>query len=259
MKTAVISMFAAMSLFAQQRPTLDIAANGGRQIELPQGWPLLVQGLLRPPPDTAGSFLLAPPGTAWFDAIQFRVSSPAGEVAGWNLKLTAVREGAELTLAANQFAMLGWYLNAESTSNLPAGVFQLTAVLEVKEGPGWQGSIRSVPVEIKVIPVPEALSPQQEVERARLRMQAALVEGQMEEAERIIDALLEAQPSSVYGLQAKAMLLERQGLTSIALAFASCALAEFRKQNPQAPEPPSGLHHLVTRLRKAAETQEGTP
>jgi hypothetical protein len=252
MRTVAVSMLVAASLAAQtQGPDLQIEANGGRAIELPRGWPLLVLGILRTPPDAKTPLRLAPAAMAWFDAIGFQVTTAAGEQTGWELKLSRVPEGNELTLEPDSYTVLEWLMSAERTVQLREGTYQLTAALEVKEGGGWTGSVRSLPVEIRVISEPSPLTPELELTRARLRAQAAALEGRFEEAEAIIDNLLKTQPHSVYALQTMARLLERQGHTRVALAFAQLSLAEFRKQNPDAPEPPVGLHALIVRLRAA--------
>lgn len=261
MKTLAAAVLSALTLAAQQpAPNFQVSANGGREIELPQGWPLLVRGIIghsqRLDPAASAPVRLAPPAMAWYDAIRFQVSSSTGEETSWNLKLAFVPEAPDLTLERNRYAVLEWSLSAETTKNFREGTYRLTATFDIKGGAGWNGSLRCVPVVIRVIPEPSPLSPEREVERARLRMQAALLEGRFEDAAAHIDALLEAQPASIYGLQAKARLLERRGQAPLALVPALQALAEFWKQNPNPPEPPAALLELVSRLREAAAAEQ---
>lgn len=260
MRTIAPLILVAFSLAAQQpAPTLQISAHAGREIALPRGWPLLVRGILLPDPSTAAPLRLAPAAVAWSDAIRFEISSAAGGRESWDLKLPGVPDARELTLGSGAYAVVQWFMSAEATANLREDTYELSAILEISGGAGWNGSIRSAPVSIRVIPEPSPLTPAQEVEYARLRMETAVLEGRLEEAEAHIDALLKAQPDGVYGLQAKARLLERQGVIPVALIFALRARAAFREQNPNAPEPPAGLYDLVHRLEAALAADTGGP
>lgn len=259
MRTLAVVVLAALGLGAQPQqpaPRLQISANGGREIELPRGWPLVVRGFVLPAAAGAGPVRLAPAAMAWYDAIRFDVSSSAGAQSGWDVKLPALPEEREITLTPNTYAVLEWFLNSDATNDLMEGTYTLSATLEIKSGEGWTGRVRSVPVVIRVLAEPETLSPDQQAERARLLMQVALLNGRTEEAAAQIDALLRAQPASIFGLQAKARLLERRGLTPLALGYALRALAQFTEKYPDAQEPPAGLCDLVRRLRRAEEIGE---
>jgi hypothetical protein len=257
MRTAVCLLLTALALAAQQpAPRLQISANGSRRIELPRGWPLLVRGFLTPAATGGDPVRLAPAAMAWFDAIRFDVTSSSGAQPGWNFKLPAQPEEREITLAPGGNTVLEWFLDPEAAASLTEGTYTLTATLEIKSGAGWTGWVRSVPVEIRVMPEPETLSPEQQAARALLRTRAALLNGRSQEAEAEIDGLLKAQPASILGLQAKARLLARRGLAPLGLVYALRALAQFTEQYPDAEEPPAGLYDLVSRLRRAKAKPE---
>jgi hypothetical protein len=97
------------------------------------------------------------------------------------------------------------------------------------------------------------LTPDQEVGNAMLLMESALLDGNQDDAEAAIQALLRSQPTSIPALQAMSGLLEKRGLNPGAYLYAHQALLAFYDQYPTSQEPPAALLDAETRLRPALQ------
>ncbi|MCL5744275.1 MAG: hypothetical protein M1541_10180 [Acidobacteria bacterium] len=254
MKMILVLFCAFLPVAAQQpAPNLQISVNGGREVEVVKGWPLVVRGIIahsdrRRATDSTPPLRLAPPGTTWTEKIAIRVFSASGEEVQWDLKLARVPADPGLVLPARSYATVEWLLSEEATAKLAEGDYRLAAFLEIEGGSGWNGKVRSVPVSIGVIPEPEVPVPEQIWERARLRAEAAVLDGNIEDGVARMDELLKVQPDNVEALQMQATLLERGGNLVAALLSAMQAKIEFFKQCPAPEEPPEALLMLVDRL-----------
>jgi hypothetical protein len=261
MKTiTALLLFAAMLPAQQAAPEVQISVNGARQADLPQGWPLLVHGIVmnsqrfrrNVPVDPVR---LAPRGMAWTDSIKLNIHSPGAADTTWDLKLTGLPGNPELNIASTTLANLTWRMIPAASAGLVPGIYQVTAVLEVIDSDGWTGKVRSVPIVATVLPVSSSLTPDQEVEHAMLLMRSALLDGNPDDAEAAIQGLLQSQPTSIPALQAMAGLLEQRGLNLGAYIYAHQALFAFYDRYPNAQEPPEALLAAEARLRPAPASQ----
>lgn len=254
MKRNLLLLFFPVWLLAQQAaPELSISANGSRDLDLYAGWPLIVRGTVlhslhlarygdQPP------LKIAPAGMAWVDAVQFNVTSDSGQGAAWNLNLVGAPPDPVLTLPNHSYVMATWQMSADAVSGLTPGTYRLTASLQIKGSDGWNGSVQSLPVTIRVGPEPTSLTPAQQARKAKLAAEYAF---NMQDANGAISAVgqwLKQQPGSIAAMGSSAVLAESSGLTALAFFQASDALDAFVQQNPDAVEMPDSLLELYQRL-----------
>jgi len=93
----------------------------------------------------------------------------------WPLTPFTAPEAKSLTLDASSRAKVDYALEPQAAAQVPAGDFEITAVLEVPAGAAlpqdlWRGRVASLPVRLKILPVPAQPSP---AEQASMNMQRA--------------------------------------------------------------------------------------
>ena len=93
----------------------------------------------------------------------------------WPLTPLTAPEAKSLTLDASSRAKVDYALEPQAAAQVPAGDFEITAVLEVPAGAAlpqdlWRGRVASLPVRLKILPVPAQPSP---AEQASMNMQRA--------------------------------------------------------------------------------------
>jgi hypothetical protein len=229
-------------------PLFEVAVNGSREAEVPQGWPLLVLVSLTHPDLAAPDALVTPMtiGTAqgdWSTAIQLTIRNPRGGPETWPLRL-AQTPSPTLTLDAERQGTLLWYLAPQDTARLPEGLYTLSATLDTTAAPlagGWPGHLSAVPVQIRVGPEPLPLSAEQEAEQAELLVAYELWRGQREQALALLDARLTRHPTDFNALTLKADLLAAAGRDPEALALYNQAIDAYLAANPDSDEPPEAL------------------
>ncbi len=251
MKTILAGLFEAALLAAQPAPQLSISVNGGRTVDVPRGWPVVVRmAILHSQHLTHGDvspLRLAPPGISWADAIAFDVTLKDKTVA-WDLKLAAPPDDQTLVLDGRAVAECVWRMSPDATAVLQPGTYRLTARLEIKNSDGWNGLAQSAPVRISMVEEPSPLPAADYARKQRLRADYALAGGAAGEAEAILDDLLKGQPKDVAALSVKARLLELKDEIALASLFAQRAVLAAREQNPDGKEAPKELLDLRSRL-----------
>lgn len=234
-------------------PELSVSANGARDLDLYAGWPLIVRVSVmhslrlarfgdQPP------LRIAPVGMPWTGAIQFAAVSSAGKSASWPLTLVSAPPDPVLTLPNRSYVMVVWQMPADAVSTLPPGTYQLLTTLQVTGSDGWNGTVASPPVTIRIGPEPAALTPDQEAAKANLVAQYAVNTGDMATAASAIGGLLASQPDNVGAMATNAALLQQAGLTWPAFFQASDALNSFFQNNPAPVEMPQDLLGLYQEL-----------
>lgn len=236
---------------AKAEPVLSLAANGARDTELMQGWPLMFEVSLTHP-NFMRDDVLAEPLTVgtdskpWTGMVKLEVTDAAGNKQTWPLQLAGKPESVA-TLDALSFASAYWTLGVEQTAKLAAGSYVVNASFA-----NGSDSIASVPVALTVSKAPAALSDEQKVSLAESRATQAAVEGNSAIAMSIVDDLLAKQPSNTTVLEFKGDLLAEAGKSKEAMEVYGQALKAFYAANPDSPEPPSVLaekqHEMMDKL-----------
>ena len=85
-------------------------------------------------------------------------------------------------------------------------------------------------------------------------MQSALLDGNHDDAESAVQALLQSQPNCIPALQAMSGLLEQRGLITGAYIYAHKAVLAFYHQYPNPQEAPTALLGIEARLGAAVLT-----
>jgi hypothetical protein len=229
------------------RPLFTLSANGTGSLQLFQGWPLVLEGrLLHRQAFTRGQkiqpLVISAAEGAWPTAAT--VATARGEKSAWPFHLATTGAEAVLALDNKTAGLVGWWLAPEETMKLPAGDYELAAVLDTTASTragAWKGKVQTDPVHIQVAPEPATLSPRQEEDKHLLLAHLAGLRGDVKGALAQVEALLARQPNSPAGLELKADLRAADGQTAEALGLYDRALAAWLKQNPRAKEPPSAL------------------
>lgn len=94
------------------------------------------------------TLVLGSAGKPWHAGVQLEISSPTGALASWPLK-RGVPEGAVIRLGPDRGYSLTFKLDAKATQRLPEGVYEVIAVLDLRDsGEGWRGVVRSTPTDL---------------------------------------------------------------------------------------------------------------
>ena len=229
-------------------PLLEVAVNGGREAEVPRGWPLLLLVDLTHPDIAAPEAEVTPLPIAaaqgdWSNAIRVTVRNARGGAETWPLHL-AQTPSQTLTLDTARQGQLLWYLAPEETARLAEGDYTLRATLDTTASTvpgGWRGHVRAVPVLVHVSAEPATLTAEQEAEKAEVLVAYALWRGDTTQALAHLDARLSRQPADYNALTLKADILVAAGRNEEALALYNQAIDAYLAQNPNAGEQPEGL------------------
>src|SRR2546430_8677872 len=128
--------------------------------------------------------------------------------------------------------MLLWLTPGE-TGQAPAGPFAITATLNTPEvtrpGPR-KGVLAGVPVSVVITNEPALLDRAQTEQKGRLFADYALLQGDRDQAQREIDALLAAYPTNIGGLTYNAYLKQAAGLFDDAFQNVQLALDQVAVQ-----------------------------
>jgi hypothetical protein len=226
-------------------PLLSLAVNGGREVTVPAGWPLLARaGLLHPAAMLAGvtppPLVVGAPGRGWAESVRVVVADERGAAQTWPLHPAQTTTG-PLALDATTGGELVWWLTPEETSRLAPGLYTAQAVLETSGAGGWQGRVSSVPVSIRIMAEPATLSPAEESEKQILLASYEWWRNNPNQALAHLDALLATQPGNIEALAFKGDLRDEAGATAEALQLYDQAIDAFTAQNPPDTDPPVDL------------------
>jgi hypothetical protein len=234
-------------------PVLSISANGGGEVELFQGWPLLAHAEILHPAAFDASIPEAPLLVAaqqgpWSNALQIGALDDSGNVHTWPFHL-AETPTSTLSLTVPEGAAVDWWISPEETTRLAAGSYQVIAYLDTRQvtNPGtWRGTVSSVPVAVRIAPEPASLSPEQLSLKYRLLAHYTLLRGDQAQALAHVETLLSRQPDDIAGLELKGDLLGVMGKVEEALQAYDQALRLYIQRYPDAHEPP---HILLMKKR----------
>ncbi|MFQ5845102.1 MAG: hypothetical protein ACE5JG_08960, partial [Planctomycetota bacterium] len=253
---------------AKPAPLLSISANGGAGTEQVRGWPLILQVTVSCPQAPEGDGpralrLKVVEGT-WADLLDLEVRDGGGKAQEWPLRLAPIaKPGVELTLDRETSGALVWLLSPEDSERLAAGTYRLQAVLRDERSGGdegrWRGSVRSDRATVRIVPPPDPLPPEAEGRRDGLLARYHVLRGEDEAAMAVAQRMRERAPDSIAAATLQGDLLAAAGRDREALKAYNRALALFRRQHPDAGEPPRDLlrrqSRLLDRVLEAAPTR----
>jgi hypothetical protein len=216
-------------------PAVYLTVNSRSTIDLPQGWPLIVNASIfggRDEPIT-----IAP------DDVALTVTDAKGAPMGWPIKRApypaSTRPATTVSLMANDksAAHLAWVL-ADSIA-IPVGAYHLSATLK-----------GATPHNVDFKIVAPIAQPDEDLQTDRFIAQcrAALALGDSQTALSQADERLKTKPTDLPALHVRADALAALGKTDDAIAAYSRALDQFYAQNPNAPEPPTILLRSLRQL-----------
>jgi hypothetical protein len=256
MKLSVLLLSLAATLAAQVAgPRLGVSLNQSSAAAIFPGWPVVAEVSIANSAGTA-ALRLAPSSSVWPLAIRFAVTGPSGKPEDWRFELSAQPPDPAITLPARSRTSVFLVLDPEKTASLPAGVYVLTAGLEIGGSDGWNGLVRS-PVARVEVKESKSLTPDQELELTLLRATVQLLRKQNAEAKRILSDYLAVNSDAVPAFRMIAELLEDEGDFARAYVYASLAMKSYAASQTGSGgrvEPPGQLLSLRNRLwRKALE------
>jgi len=229
-------------------PGIVVAASVNHSVNavLYRGWPLVLEvALLHPESFVSNAVPILISGTngPWFNALQIDARDANDQPQTWPFHPAPItNEVVPLTSEAGSRML--WWLTPQESAQLPLGTFAITATLNTTNvtRPGaWKGLLAGVPVSLSITNEPAILDAAQTEQKGRLFADYALLQGDRDQAQREIDALLAAYPTNIGGLTYEVYLKEAAGLFDDAFRSVEKALDQVAVQSPDAPEPPSEL------------------
>lgn len=258
---AALALSAPFVLRAQQStpmPELSLTANGGQDVSLYGGWPLIVHATIMNSSrfaqnGPASPLVIAPNGAAWTSAVSFTAVDTSGQAHQWPLNLIGTPADPALTLAPTSYVRFTLQMAPADVSSLTPGTYQLTATFQVSNSNAWNGAVQSRLVTIRVGPEP-ALTAQQQSRKALLIAEYQMNAGDANGALSTVEQLIQSQPSNTSALTAAANLLELMGYPGLALFQTREAINAYFQANPSFYDPPANLLAMNQRLFTQAIT-----
>ena len=246
-------------------PIVTLSVNGPSGGASYNGWPLVIQVDLYHPDFAIDDAAVTPiplslSSGSWADAVSLSVTDSTGAQVNWPLHQVLRPTGADasITLDAQRSGHLAWWVAPADTAGLPAGSFQIAAVMDtskVTDPTVFQGQSYSTPVTITIGAEPSVLVPAQTESKYLLAAFYDTLAGSNVQAMTDVSTLLASQPQNIRGLMAKGELLEASGDAANALASYETAVKAFYAATPNPPEPPVELLERTASLRSAAISQ----
>ncbi len=227
----------------RDEPSLSLSINAPANGQVFRGWPMLIRLELWHPRignSKAAPLILAAKDGPWSGAVTLQVTGAGGKAETWPIHL-ATTAGKSLTLAATRGGELIWWLAPEQTAKIPEGEFRLLATLDTTRSStkdAWKGKTASEPLAIQILPLPAAMTPEQQLAGMFLTANYHLIRKDASRALQAIDDVLKRQPANIRGLAFKADLLAAAGKPKEALTHYQQAIDAYRKTHPRAKEPP---------------------
>ena len=246
-------------------PVLVLSVNEPAGASSFNGWPLVIQVDLYNPNFTTNDAPVTPiplstSSGSWADAVSITVTDSTGTQVQWPLHQVLRPTGADaaITLDAETSGHLAWWVAPVDTTGLPAGTFQIAALLDtttVTDPTMFQGQSYSSAVTLTLGAEPSVLLPAQFESKYLMATFYDVLAGNNAQAMTDVNTLLGAQPQNLRGLVAKGQLLEATGDATNALASYDSAVTAFYAATPNPPEPPVELLERSAALRGAAISQ----
>jgi hypothetical protein len=243
-------------------PRLSLTANAGRNVQVYQGSPLLLNATVynsaRSSKTVLTPLLINAQNGSWANAVQLFVVNASGTRQNWSFQLIAPPVGS-LTLDQT-VGNLTWVLAPSATSSIAPGSYTAGIELDTTASAGtsgWKGTTISYTVSIQIASLPSPLTADQQEAQATLLATYDHLQGNDTQAVADLDAFLSQNSTAVGALSLKGNLLAGMGQTSDALDAYDGAVSAFYAANPSAPEEPDALLIAQGQVRSTLLSQTG--
>lgn len=223
---------------------LVLQVNGGADITLYRGEPLLVQALLILEQDEATTVALAG-GEPWTRALSVSLRGSTGDAVPLEWATLGDTPAASLSFspeATEISTVLG--LAPAVVDALPPGEYRLEAVFSTDEtaAPGaWKGKVQAHGVVLRLSTEQRADTATEQVYRYRLLARWHQLNDRNEEALTQLDAALKRMPGDIQVFSDKADVLIEMNRNDEAIEVLQEAISLYRQQNADAGHPPRWL------------------
>jgi hypothetical protein len=202
-------VLAAASAPAADAPDLYLSLRGVADDTVAQGEPLQVSVLIEAPDDSTDTWLLAPTAGTWADAIAVEILGADGNAPVARGLAAGAPEQPTATVDAGHVAGGLWRVPAEQMQPLAPGAYRVRAKLVIADGAGWKGTARSEELPLTIVAASSA------PERAGLKALAlardALLAGELEQAAKQLDDVLQREPTHFRALLLRARVADQAG------------------------------------------------
>ena len=232
---------------ASPAPEIALSLRGVADDVVEQGEPLRIAVRLDAPRDATDTFELAPASGSWVDAITVEIAPASGGAAIARAKVIGTADSPHATLDTTHVAGGLWRVAAETMQQLTPGDYIVRARLAITGGTGWTGEVVSAATPLQVVAVSE--SAERVAQRAINRAQDALLDGRVEAAAGLLDAVLQNAPNDVRVLTVRGVIAERAGNPLAAMIYVNRALQA--RSGAGTDLPPIELDELQNRVMTA--------
>lgn len=232
-------------------PEISLALRGIDDEAVEQGEPLRLVVRLNAPRETATAISLAPASGSWSDAIAVEIASAGGRAAMVRAVPFGKSDSPMAKLDAEHVAGGLWRFGPDAMQQLAPGNYVVRARLVIRDGTGWTGEVVSDDVLLQIVAA--ANSTDRVLQRAVNRAQDALLDGHVEEAAKILDAVLTQTPDEEGVLTMRAEVALRAGNPMAAMICLNRAAPKTISG-----QPPIEREELKTRVM-AALRGDATP
>ena len=222
----------AAQVWCAESPAISLRVNGrGSGAEAPmelwRGEPVIVEVVLRRAGRSAGTepLVLEPPDGGWATRIKVAVTDPAGAAVTWPMAVTGNPSGGALALQPNGVTTLVLRMPPAAREAIVKGNYSMVARLDLPDGKAWRGSVASAPVAMQVVDAPESPRDAALGRRQLLRVNDALLAGEIDRAQQAMDDMLRADAARPEGFVAMALIAEARGERELALVAIDLAIA----------------------------------
>ena len=203
-------------------PAIAISLRGVVDGRVETGEPLRIAVRLSVPRDSTERFELAPANASWADAISVELTPLGGGPAIARATTLGEPDVAHATIDSQHIAGGLWRIAAAAMQNVVPGDYTLRASLVIADGGGWTGAAVADALPLQVIASSDA--PESVTQRAVNLAQDAMLDGNLEQAAALLDAVLENAPDDVRVLTLRGAVAERAGNMLAAMICVNRAL-----------------------------------
>jgi len=227
-----------------QFPPIIVAAsiNESGSPEIYNGWPLLVYVTIMNENafDENVPVNLSPD---WKNSLHFIVKDSAGNIVSWPFQIVTTADE-NIILDSLNYIQIGYWLEVQDINQIPAGYYELTAVLDstayLSLGNNFS-NVESDLIKIKISREPGSLTIDQRTEKDLLLTKLNILKKDYNTAIGYLSGILGYNPNNINSLYLIGRLFEIEGDYGGALYAYSNAIEIFYKNNPDPIEPPVEL------------------
>jgi len=218
-------------------PVLDLDINAQADAVVSKGWPLLIRVAVSSVDGQPVAIALQ--GGAWTQALSLTVTDQNGTAQKWPMQFIQASSPA-LSLSGINSAEADWLVAPSDTTNLAAGVYNVSATLDTTSSAAsgtFTGSIGSNTAAVTLNVEPGSLLAEDEASKYLAFAAYARLRGDTQGVGAALDTLIAHQPAILEAVVEKGDLLAAVGDYAGALALYQQATAKFVAANPMAAEP----------------------